>query len=219
MGTTFPKRFRKCYRDSSSYSYGYQRHTIDVMMRYIELLESKMGSCEVKIIYFQDKSLELAKKVLAFRFSLKISGSTKSNCEIIFPPNFPKVPPIFAIDNSNFDFFKTSKFPINKLPTGFFEVKLWNLFFYTRPEGLINQFINKLKTATQENSQIQGRKVQSPPSLFDERFNDDKLIHPFLLILFSIMSFNRVFFSFLLIFASSSIYLTSSGTFSTLSNL
>lgn len=177
MGNTFKNKFTDCYTESASYALGYKKHTHEVILKYKKWIEGNTELPKVKVIDYKEKDLKTARKVISIQFKIRAKDGQIVECEIIFPPNFPKVPPIFSINDPTLECLTlVDEKSLIRLPTSKFEVKLWTLYFYTRPENLLADFVTKVKNSNRLTNPVS---IMEIPTEFEDKLNNPTIIFPF----------------------------------------
>lgn len=183
MGNSLEDKFEHCKKQSASYSIGYYKDIIDLISKYRLWLNRYSTKTEVKLTEYKDSSMDIPKSIMTVFFQLPVSNKDKKydiECQIIFPPNFPKVPPILALNYPDLSLMTAefySKFP---LPTNSFEVKVLNYKYTTKPEDLLNEFSEKIQVDFPFYKKTKGKKIEYKfPKEFDLRYNNESTIFPF----------------------------------------
>lgn len=185
MGASLTSKFHKCVanRESASYPFGSRHETLDLMRKYAEWIDTNGRELNITILkYLDGKTMGGHRDAIMFTFKLGGSrdGFLPINCQMIFPPHFPKVPPIFAIKAAGIPKFDRSRHAKHPLPTRTFEVKLETFQFKTQPERLMQSFLTILSREfpVQPVKQLPVVVFQFPER-FDDRYNNTATIFPF----------------------------------------
>lgn len=184
MGGSLSDDFRECVtkKDSSSYPFGNRRETLKLIEEYARWIQQNGRNFQHSILKYKDPKIHGYRSVIMYEFTI---GSSKevtpiTDCQVIFPPHFPKVPPILAVKRGNLFQFDESRHKNYPLPTKSFEIKLENFDYKNDPFALMNDFVSTINSDFVNTPQQSGAKVSIPyPVVFDERYNDVSGAFPF----------------------------------------
>lgn len=184
MGGSLSDDFRECVtkKDSSSYPFGNRRETLSLMEKYAQWIQQNGRNFQHSILKYKDAKIKGHRSVIIYEFTIGSSkGATPiTDCQVIFPPHFPKVPPILAVKRGTLFEFDESRHSKCPLPTKSFEIKLENFDYQADPSGLMNDFVSTINSDfVNTPQQSSAKSTILYPSVFDERYNDINHSFPF----------------------------------------
>ena len=182
MSNFLSSKFQNCRQNSSSYLLGHQKDTLQIITIYNDWVRDHLILQSVNTIKYKDSQTKESKKVLTILFYIRSSNhKNKLLCEIIFPPNFPKVPLIFSVKNDNSaNLTILKKHEPHILPTGGYEIKIITHKYLIKPNELIKEFTMKVSSEWPLIPIEKNRKTKiKTPEFFNEKYNNIHTIFPF----------------------------------------
>ena len=176
-----------CQR-TGAYTKGKNGETAESFMvrTYYKISEYSVSSRPIDVVNQRYRDGVENCDVVAIKFFINVYYKERNfvvHSQVCFPPNFPFVPPIFSVRNTDLNKFQTNQlFCSNPLPDGSFEVKLnqasaWS--FNLSPDLLFREF------ATTLTQNFPFHRTDSPshppfPSIYDPRYNNPNMQFPFI---------------------------------------
>jgi len=185
MGNSLSALVKKCIAKSQSYTRDDEEHVIYIMKEMREYLKKRSLTSKVITYSYLEKGKASQALVIKMKFEVVVSIRDMKGlsvfAEVIFPPNFPVVPPIFAITNPNPRSLKVhDRYAHYTLPDNCYEVKLSLAEDFKKSKFPITIMQEFLRNLSVDFPYYKGTPTPAKfPARFDERYNDPEVIFPF----------------------------------------
>lgn len=175
-------------RSTGSYSRPYGPYTADQLINdgYAFVSEIAVTTRPIDPLNAFYRDAMTQSSVVAIRFYVNVHYKEKPyvvQSQVLFPPNFPLVPPIFSVINSDHAKFVPNKlFAPNPLPDKSYEVKLSSSSNWVRNMLSLEPFFKEFMMTVNQNfpfSRVENPPPTSFPSDFDARYNNPQTVFPF----------------------------------------
>lgn len=185
MGSSLSAMVKKCIAKSQSYIRDDEERVAYIMKEMLEYLKKRSLTHKVMTYRYLEKGRAGESLVIKMKFEVVVSIRDKKGlsvfAQVIFPPNFPAVPPIFAITNPNPRSLKIhDRYAHYTLPDGCYEVKLTFAEEFKKSKFPVTLMQEFLKNLSLDFPYYKGTPLPANfPARFDERYNDPEVIFPF----------------------------------------
>ena len=175
--------FQRCQRTGSYRSGQNMNVTFQLILEYYNFTRKMTSNLELKTTVYKSGSAQ-PQFVMYMRAQIKVNYKGKFYPiikQVIYPPNFPLVPPIFSVinwDNKKYDVHDF--YYQNILPDESYEVKLTSSTHFKVNKDLTLMY-SEFSNITAEFFPFIFRPVKSRPSVpyyFDQRYNDPNAAFP-----------------------------------------